>query len=547
MILDLTNLSSEYTERLNEIAHETGDSYTHFVDECSRKYGDTHLFWVTPFSSRNTYNDATYLQLCRVLLAEEAVRNNKADEVITATYGEYEVLKKLLAGRARVGLLRSLAAKASIMGVLKRWRHFFNFLKRQIVYVRYADAHFDYPDEFAVVVGPAISTDFNGYEFNDRYTTGITDYHDALFLPYYVNTQSIPDRVMFDRIRRCRNCRFIFDRDLVKVPDVTEVLAYWRYADRLGRKTFLFRDIDITPIVRQNLEAGKNNAPAFDALIIRRMLERLAAKNVKIKSFIQWYEGRPFDNVTSESVRRLFPDSACVGYEGYPLIESCLGEYISAYQLEAGYAPKVMAVPGRMYEKDARRFCSDVPLIYVPSLRNEYFKASPGDPDRSEKTLLVLLSGLMDAAAELIRTADRFMAENGGKYRIIFKNHPANTGFTEENYGIKGLSFVPSFVNGKLRDCLDGVDAVLTSVTTSTLETAYSGIPLIILYPKGQLGFTALPSGIREKFCRVIYDSDELGAALEECLGSYADTSELDASLAPPSEESVLQMFRRDA
>ena len=37
----------------------------------------------------------------------------------------------------------------------------------------------------------------HGYHFNDRYTTGIFDYHDGLYLPYFVNTQHISNRLFW--------------------------------------------------------------------------------------------------------------------------------------------------------------------------------------------------------------------------------------------------------------------------------------------------------------------------------------------------------------
>ncbi|MCR5592014.1 MAG: packaged DNA stabilization protein gp10 [Lachnospiraceae bacterium] len=541
MILDLTHLSSEYTKRLNGIAGEIKAEYTLFVDECCRKYSD-ELFWVTPFSSRNTYNDATYMQICRVLLAEEAVSLGDADEVITGTRGEYLTLKKHFSGRAKVSYSAKCGISLRMIGILKRWRHFFNFLARQIAYRKYASREeFSYPEHASVVIGPAISTDFDGYHFNDRYTTGITQYHDALFLPYIVNPRKIPNRELFDRIRNCSNYRFIYDRRLLRISDTLQIIRYWRYVGRIMNDGFRYRDIDVSPVVRQNLIEGMDNSPAFDAIIMRRMLQRLSNMNVKIDHFIQWYEGRSFDVATSSAIREYFPDSTCVGYEGYPLTEIILGGCISAEQHRTGHAPDVMAVCSRWFEKDAHQFCSDVPLIYVPILRNDYVlvsKSAKGNP----LSILVLLSYLPEASRQLLEGVWSFIRGNEKDYRIIVKNHPTNEGFSLADYGFNE-KMEAEFVKGKLTDCLPGMDAVVTSMTISTLEVAFAGIPQVIMYLPGELGYTCLPEKIRDELCKVAYSSEEIAEKLGECLLEVVDNSSLAGFLIPKIRENVLRLF----
>ena len=545
MILDFNDLSSDNTRRLNEIADEIKDAYTKFVDDQCRRFGDDHLFWVTPFVSRNIYNDDTFLHISRVLLAKELVSAQDAEGVVTQTYGEYRTLQKLLNGSVRLSCPESRISFKSARNTINRWRHFFSYAKRQIAYVLYAPkGDFDYPKRISVVIGPAISTDFDGYRFNDRYTTGITDYHEALFLPYIVNSQNLHNKTVFDRIRNCENCRFIYDRDLLKVSDVWGIIRYWGYADRIKKNSFIFCDIDVTDIVRQSLETGKNNSTSFDGIIIRRMLKRLAAKKVTVDNFIHWYEGRPFDIAAVAAAREFFPDANCVGYEGYPLIEADPGEYVSEYQYRSGHAPLCMAIPSREYEPDAHRFCKEVPLLYVPIIRNEYILKEKAVNTGPYKTILVLLSYTPEASLELLQGVYEFVNKNDKQLHIMVKNHPTNDGFKLKDYGFNDELDV-EFVTGKLTDCLDGVDVAVSSLTSSTLEVLFAGIPVIVHYLRGQLGYTSVPQSVREKLCRIVYSPGQIVAAIEECLeGDRVDNSVLEGVLVPKTRENVCQMFR---
>ncbi|MCR5688335.1 MAG: hypothetical protein K6G58_09990 [Lachnospiraceae bacterium] len=540
----MTDLSCEYTKRLNEIADEIKESYTLFVDGCSKKYGDSLYFWASPFSARNTYNDGTYVQICRTILAKEAVRDGLADTVIAGTEGEYETLKKLLKGQAEVRLGAKREDTGRIKRTFGRWRHFLEYSARQAAYRRYAPEKYVYPSSFSIVVGPAISTDFDGHVFNDRYTTGINGYHEALFLPYIVNPRKIKNKTLFENIRNCSTHRFIYDRDLVRLSDVLDIIRYWKYIDRIKKDAFFYEGIDVSAIVCQNLEAGKSNSPAFDGIMMEKMLSRLAGKGVGIRNIIQWYEGRSFDVCTASAARKYFPDASSVGYEGYPLTETILGGCVSAEQHRTDHAPAKMAIAGRAFEPQAHQFCPDVKLLYVPILRNDYVLRKKGKKDNElPVTVLVLLSYSHEVSLMLLKGVAGFARQNR-RCRIIIKNHPTNEGFTLASYGFREELDV-AYVSGRLSDCLEDVDAVVSSLTISTVEVAFAGISQIVMYPPGQLGYTCLPESIRDKLCTVVYSPEEITKKLPECLKEPVDNSVLADLLIEKTPENVCRLFER--
>ena len=543
MILDFTNLSSEYTKRLNEIAEEIKVDYTLFVDEYCRKYNN-YLFWATPFASRNTYNDDTYLYVSRLLLAKEITEKNKSiDRIVVETRGEYLTLQSQLGSDVSITYYPKGLVGRSIRKKIESLLGFASYFRRHMAYIRYADKEeYVYPEDISIVIGPAICKDFDGYCFVDRYFTGIFDYHEGLYFPYIVNTMNIPNKTVFDKIKNCNNYKFLYDRFLVCIWDIIEIIRYWKYVNRVKKGKYLFKDIDISNIVRQSLECGKSNNTSFDGLMMRKMIGRLSSRGIIVKDFIQWYEGRPFDLLTASAIRKYYPEANYVGYEGYPLTESIPGLYISSYQYESKYSPKIMAIPSKEYEPDAHQFCKEMPLMYIPILRDEYTLREKRIIEDHKYTILVLLSYIYEASVELLKGVVDY-SKKAGNICVLIKNHPTNDGYTLDDYGIKDQLAV-QYVKGKLADCLDGVDVVVTSLTSSTLEVVFANIPLVVLYPQGKLGHTCLPKKWREKLCCIAYDSRELSEKLELTMyNGILDNSGLKEMLIPKTEANVSLLF----
>ena len=88
------------------------------------------------------------------------------------------------------------------------------------------------------------------------------------------------------------------------------------------------------------------------------------------------------------------------------------------------------------------------------------------------------------------------------------------------------------------------MDVVIGSITSSALEVLYAGVPVILVCPRGQLGYTAVPKMLRDKLCRMVFDSDEL----KEALDHYKQENDLDYSvleglLVPKTRESIMSII----
>lgn len=544
-VLDLNDLSAENTKRLNQIADGLMSPYTLFIDDCCRKYGDNYLFWATPFASRNIFHDDTFLHLCRIRLVMELLEKGEIERIITETNGEYHTLKAVVGDKIEVIGPEAGRSGDRLIRCANRIRQYGRFFFRNMMYIICSDkTKKSYPEHMYVVIGFVTTKDFDGYVFRDNYTTDIEKYHsDVFFLPFIVNNGHLPNRKVFDLIRNCKSHRFIYDGRLLRLFDHIEIIKYWRFIRKIRKESFSFDGMDVSWLVRESLDAGKNNSSTFEGLIMRKMIHRLKDMGASVNSFIIWYEGQPKDILISSAIHNEFPNSACIGYQGRPLMEELPSEFISGQQYDSRYSPDCMAIPGRVYEKKAHWFCQTIPVIFAPILRNEYRIQKKNKLPKDKKRILLLLSIFEDVTKEEIVLIDEYL-RNKKEYRVILKNHPTKNDYRIKDYGIENISFEPEFVTGKLGDCLKDVDVVVASSTASGLEILYEGIPLIIISPKGVLGFSAIPKELGDDMFYMVYGKEELKTALDNSLSKTSIQNEaLEGMLVEKSDRSVGNLF----
>lgn len=545
-ILDLSNLSLADTRRLNEIAGELKKAYSQFVDDICRKYGANPLFWATPFVSRNIYNDSdTFLSLTRVFLAIEKLNGKAVSHIITIYESEKKVLESIASKDVCVYAKEKKPLADSLRKTVIRLSSWTFFSLQELSYMRHSRKNSSsLGSAKTVIITPVLSSSFDGRYYNDRYFSGIMDYKDVHFLPM-LNNNTTSSKDFIDRVENCENYKFILPFYFLSFFDFWDILKYWHLVNNIKKDTFIFEGLDISPVIQRCLEEGKTNTPAFKGILARKIIRRMSEKGVPVDNFIIWYEGRPSDVMAASAIREFFPNAGCVGFEGYPIQEINLAASISDYQYRSGHSPKTMAIPGKAYEPLAHCFCPDVPLVYIPILRNQYALRQKKKTDRAYKTIFAILPYWMDIAGNMLRDVLSYARNTQNPCRVLLKNHPVNSTATLASYGIMSDDCKLEFVTGKLEGCLKEADVVVTSVTSSTLEVLFAGIPLIIMYPRGRLGYTALPPKVCDGMYSVVYGERELSGVLDYWLAAPPpDNSVLKNLLVEKNTETVGRMFR---
>lgn len=552
--LDLTHLDASYTRKLNEIAMCHKKKYTEFVDKYSKKYGKCYLWWALPFSSRNIYLDRTFQNICYLNLCGRIIRDDK--ELRHIVVSDRAIYKTILVNYGcelsdRKIVIECVEHGLHIGGVVKRFFRGFRKLISIFLRVRWYSRHekYDIRDSLSLLDISVLSSDFSNGKYQDRYFSNIQDYvkKNIYYLASLEANPSISWKEYINYIRNSRKYRFILKEKFLNIFDYFFLIKYFAYSFQLSFKKYKYDNLDVTPLVRDSLLKGSFCMPALKGILNYRFIKHFKRKNFKVDNLISWYEGRPSDVMLHKAFREYYEGVNCVGYEGYPLSEFALSQYLSSEQLRQKSAPLKIGIPGTGYEKMAKQFSNKVECINVPILRNRYESSNKEKRLSNGKVrLLVVLPYFIDCAGIMLRILNRYMQTKQDDFQIIIKNHPINGTMKIEDYIKEKFNFTPTYVTGELRSCLYDIDVAYTSYSTASLEVISQGVFLINLCPQGKLRDTGIPDKIDERYYKMVYDDLEVFETLDMVLqkkNEKIDIINVAELLEKISEETVNRMW----
>lgn len=548
--LDFTRLNSKYTRMLNNIAIDHKKEYTEFVDKYSKKYGDSYLWWATPFSSRNIYLDDTFLNICYLFMCqriiyddceiEHIVLDNKAlYETICINYAHELSYKKIvLEYRKKTESLTSLTIQFiynfllyvkktfQIKSCAKKERYIFNA-------------------SISLIDTPVLYSCIQNGEYQDRYFNDIQNYtkHDIYFVPALIGNSVMGWKQFASNLKKSKPYRFIFKEKYLHLTDFGGLFKYFIYCFILSTKKYKYGGIDVTPLIRDSLRRGSYCAPSLEGILNYQFIRRIKKANINVDNLISWYEGRPCEIMMQKAFRKYFPKADCVGYIGYPPTEFGLSQCISKEQVVQKTAPLKMTVPGSMYVQQAKQFCSWAEVIKVPILRNDYSYRAGTIIENVKKSILVILPYLEYIAENMLHILNEYLKENKDRFDIYIKNHPAHSDKKIDYYTKERIYFNSVYVEGDLIKCLQDVDIAFMSYSTAALEVLSQGKNLISLCPLGKLRFTGLPEGFSNDLCHFAYGKQEVFDALDTLSISEEKKIDISELLEPINEETINRMW----
>lgn len=541
-VLDFANMSAKHTRILNQIADRVKYDYTKFVDDFTKANSDCRYIWALPLVSRDIGNDNLFLNICRFELVKSLVDKENIRLIVTESSYQSQAIKGIVLPKIKV-----ISRKSHL--IKNRWeitRDTNTFIKREKILRSVSEPNDDFSESFNMIISHALSSQFVGNVYEDRYFNELCDLSDERirFFPSLIHNTDI----QLDEFARlpltCANTDFLCGYLYLKDDDFNALKVYQKFCNALLKKRYYFNDDDISSLVYESLVIGITSTAAFKGILFYKILQHLKDKGAKIKNFIIWYEGRPSDVMCASAIREIYPESGCVGYEGKALDDMYLGLYISDYQYSSGNAPKRIAVPSEIYLKNSQQFCQNIDVVYVPVLRVDYIWRPHSVVVGSVKTILVLLTGFVDVNRTIIEWLDEYLLGADEDYQIVIKNHPVFAGWGLEDYNVDSVHFNYSFVDGDLNDHLIGKSLVITSTTSSSMQVVYSGVPLIILSPPRELRSTMLPADGFNDLFSVVYEKEEYFEAIDTFLNDCEmDNSRVAGMMTEKTRETVARLF----
>ena len=368
-----------------------------------------------------------------------------------------------------------------------------------------------------------------GYE--EQYFRKILDYtkENIYFLPDIFQNTNIPINMLVKKILESPRYKYIFREQFLQISDYYKLFLYPFFCMAFCLPRKYINKVDVTSIVNLDLCKGITSGNAINGMLKYFTIKRMKAQGIKIGRLIGWYEGQPSSNGLFLAYRKEYPKGKSIGYIGYAIDNNSINVAPSKVQMRHKAVPQEMAVMAECFKQIPKQFVPYINVMIVPALRLQKAFQYIDSQKKDGKRILVALPierKTSRAILQWIKGLENYCRENG--IEILIKNHPCNVGLTLRQYGIQELICDYQFVSGEFSKAVGEADIVITMQSNAGYETALYGKPIIFLNLPSQLNMNYMPKEWKEQRYKVVYDIEELKAAINDFLNVKLEKINLD-------------------
>lgn len=370
---------------------------------------------------------------------------------------------------------------------------------------------------------------FNKGFYNDRYYPNLLKYVDSdemksiYYLPTYYGIRNY--RKLFMDIRTSEQ-KFLLKEDYLKIRDYFFALLYLFRVKSMKIETRKFMGFDIAPLIKEEISDDSVSISSMYGLLNYRFSKRLKEKGVKIKRIINWFENQSIDHGFNIGFREFYPEANLIGYIGSPLCNNYLSQYPTEQERICKVIPEEVNVIGKGYVNMVKEFCPDLRVRAAPAFRfTGVWNKRRYNPDKDKFIVLIALPILVDESNEIIdnviEIARSIKIEN---CFFQIKPHPAQNVEALKNKWAEKLMPKFEFITGDFNLCVEKANVLISSTSSSCLETLAKGIPVIIVASKIGLTQLLIPKSLKQDIWILCYTSKEIGNAVKFYLSRDIET-----------------------
>jgi len=525
---------------LDEVANDIRYKHVEWIDDLNRRYGKSLEWWFGSISSRNIYYSSLFQNCCHLEILERTWGGNQEKKPSLIVIESLRLAKSIKKWALKRGIgveifnysfLRNgvlicylvlfLEWGKFIMKLLSRW------IAAYITRSKYEPK--DLKIEPSIIVDTYVHDDSLSDDgvFKDRYFPYLHEYlsekgiqilvHPVLY-GFRFNYYSI-----YKKMRQSKTL-FIIQEDYLHFYDYLSALTYpLRLILHPKIEGYPFRNFDVSDLlkedqVKQPIEQG------IQAILIYRLFLRLGKRGLKPKQIIDWYENQVIDKALIAGTRKAFSQAKIIGAQMFIHPSNLLSLFPSQSEVEARVVPHILLETSEYQCKVAQSFTKDIPCQFVAALRYAYVFDENNATNRNQKEeqrtkiILILLSFNITEAIEVLEIINEGLDQINEDVRIIIKGHPDYNSkkliqmFGEQNWPSRFEIF-----DGHLREALNLASVVVSSGSSSMIEAAAKGIPVIFLGRQTVLSYNIL-SNLDMNIVTKCFSIQELIAAINKYL-----------------------------
>lgn len=524
----------------NEVAKNIRHEYVGWIDKLNRMYGKDLSWWLGPVASRDNYYSNLFQYCCYLEILErlwinktsipelvivESVSLSKAikkwafkKDIEVKTLYNYHKMYDFLESYTLSFLRWGKFVIATLLGCLAA------FITRKI----YKQNKFNF-DPYVMV-----KTYIHNYSlsdegtFKDRYFPYLHEFlHQnktqviicPIFSGFAYNFFSI-----YSRLRKSAT-QFIIHEDFLKLSDYLRAFLYPLLSLSLSKKieNVSFRSYDVAEIIKEDFR-NKFVSYCMQSILIHRLVLRLANAGLSLQYVITWFENHAMDKGMVAGFRRAFPQTKVIGAQMFMHYPNRLNLFVSQSEIEAQMAPEILIETSPYQCNIAQSFSKSIPCIPAAALRysHVYNEGAPCKKFQGQ-SIFVLLSIDLKEAVELLKILIEGVDQLKEDVKIFIKYHPDYSSsallnfFGKDNWPDKFRIF-----DGNMQEALDQAALVISSSSTSIVEAAAKGIPVIFLGRQTVLNQNIL-SDLNMEIVTECFSSDDLVTAINKYLLATLD------------------------
>jgi hypothetical protein len=522
-ILNFFKLDSKDSEFLDQIAVKIRRKYVEFLADLGEGQEKNPYWWTLNFVSRNTLISPLFKNLCLLTLLKSKIDKGKIpNKIILGSLG----MKKLLDNYKRDNNYNfdiDYRGKNNFFIVLQR---FFNFIKVALnLFLRwffsieiYNKVKETFHEDIVLLDIFIFRDSIENDVFKDRYYPGLLDYvslkekRKLFYLPSFYDIWNYGK--FFKKVRQSA-FNFILKEEYLKLVDYIKALKL-PFEMRFSITKKIFEGFDISKLIDEEILNDRVSNSSINGILNYLFVNRLNEKNVRVKTFINWFENQAIDHGYNIGFQEFYKDSNLHGYLGTPLQNNYLSIYPTEQERINKVIPKDIFVIGNGYTGKVKEFCRKLSVTVAPAFRyTGLWKDRNFYPDNYKYTILIALPILLDESDMMIEMSNS-MAKEIKIENCCFqiKPHPAqNTVKLKKKWSQKLLPNF-SFISGDFNSCIEKADVLISAASSSCLEAVAKGIPVIVIGSRIGLTQRVIPESINKDIWRLCYDKDSLKKAV---------------------------------
>ena len=568
MRIDLSRdglLTPEQAKRLNEVADRTRVHYNDMISRMAIGKEDDLDWWVSGIAGRNTYVCSLFVECCHVVLIRDLLADQDIAEIVTASRPLAKTIRSVC--RAQGAAVR-VVAKESFFEPLKiLWKSAWDCGRdmAQQIYrfwlcrIRFPSRKGPLPANCTLVELFVLDGSFAAGDFQDRYYENFggclrqEEEKDHVYLANLaVRFKNLAGTV--ERLRAATK-RFLIQEEILQTSDFVHAWSYPLRCWPLFPRRALLSGIDVTPLLRRAWLKHLFSSRSLEAILKFGLVKRLKKSGATLRLVIDWFENQDMDKAFNMALRRYFPETAVVGYQGFDTQKYFLCAYPTEVERRSGVLPHSLAVCGPALMEERRQFCRDLPVETAPAFR--YMNVWRGETRKTEAPffrVLIILPLEAQSAMEILRLLlEAIEAGPGERVRFFLKPHPAMR--LESIYGdVAHLTSLLKVVGGNISAYWNQTDLIMGNTSSALLEAAAMGIPVIVIGSRRGITTNPLPESLSGDIWRLAYTKEELLLSLDHFMTSAGKDQKRFAEIggqirdryfSPVTRTAVLKLLRR--